>query len=488
MADTATQEIKETPAETTPANTSADKSQQETVVVTPEYIEEVARRGDAAEMTRIKEFLDNEDKKKSAPPEPAPAPEPPAAPAPTAAPAEAEPKQETSSEPVKKFKVAYRGIEHDFDDLDGLLGHKNTGALKKAYLKQKLYLKDIEGDREQLRDSLKTYEQKARELEERLKAPPPAPAPAPVAAAPKVELPQAPTMPDLPSDVVDWTAEHQKKFWDYQRAQNEYSQKIAQFVQAPRQEPPAPAPAQLPPEIQSELQTLRMEREQAAREKRVSEYWDRIESFQTRHKDAFTTPKRVRELHTEVGTWMDRLAQANGVSKPATPENPNDAQWQSYRNSRNVITQKFLDNDESVVKAAEGLEAPQGYDAYFKLVEIEKLHDGYKNQGKLGPKASIDDAYLLHLQETGELEKEINQIRATDIENATTKQYDALKKHQEFPSAIPPTISDTGSGPTGISKEDEQWFMNLMPNQIRYMDADNQARFQKIGKALGMIG
>lgn len=418
-----------------------------------------------------------------------------------------ETEQPAATVPAKRFSVKYKGSPIDVDDPDGLLGFGNVGALKKSKIHQDLYIKDLEDGSARSRSLLAQREKEIEDLRKRFadaeaqlkRQPAPRQDPAPQPAQPKLERPAPPDMPDIPDDPTDWTEDHQKLHKKYLAELRDYPAKLAEYtetmVRSSQAQPQQPTKVELPPEIAAELEevrtvkkTLEEQKRKLEEEKRESEYWDgSIRTFQNHHKQ-YATKAPIREVHTQVMSWMDKLATANGIQKPDKPFSSQDVEWITYERRKGEITHGYLNGDQGIRENAEGITPPPEYETYFKLAgkvqELTRLKDEYVGRGELGPNVNLHKVYLHHLDETGQLDEDINDLRATERTKGAEAITNALREHQQFATAIPPEASQTDGLPGDLTDDDIAWFYAQSPHTVM-RNSDAKARYNKIGKALG---
>lgn len=470
-----------------PAADPAGQSQPQDPEITPELLDKMARSRDFNGLDKLGDKLNKANEQPAATPA-----------APSAKPAA--PAQPAASSAPKKFAVPWKGQTIEVDDPDSLLGAGSTGALKKRFVKESLYRKEVEDTLAQVRSHAAASQAEAEDLRKQIAVLTAAQAAAskrpveqPVAPAKKVELPPRPKMPEgLPRDFVDFTPEQTSAYLKWQDENSAYTEKLAGVLADMASQPvsaPAPTTVALPPEVEKEIQefrtlrqTLAAEKERLKKEAEESSYWNSVATFTSRHKE-FATDKPPRELHEDVVAWMDRVAVANGIAKPLFDQGPEHA---AYLQQRNALVGKFLHGDKAVVEASQGVEPPSGYDKYFKMADLNARLRQYVADGMLGPKATLEAAYLLQMKDDGDLEKTLGDIRQESFASGASAVTDALTKHTQFASAVPPEMANQSGVPgDDVSSEDMTWFENVDIRMLKRMNADDRARYERIGKSLG---
>jgi hypothetical protein len=385
-----------------------------------------------------------------------------------------------SSEKQKRvFKLKYNGEEVEIDDEDKFLGHKNFGSLKFAAAQSRVRSKKLE---EQLAEAKRfaedrnnqtvEYQQKYSNLEKELAAERKRAedlltkinqqvAPAPVASVPvqdvQIEIGDAPVYPEIPDDPTDWTSDDAKKDKAYKKELTEYNKKMREAITSLSKAKPAVV-AQIPDDVKKKLeefdslkkdfdtrkQEIASEKATFEAKKKSKEYWDSLESFQKEHAE-YKTNKPVEEKHKEILSWMDKIAEANGISKPlgATAE-----QASTYENAKNDIVYKFLHNDEQVVANANGVEHPEDYQQYFQLAELVKKRNEYIQSGELGNAASLDSAFALMMHKEGRLTDSVNSLATDERSKGAKAVLDSIRNvdatyARTIPNSAPKAGTDT---------------------------------------------
>lgn len=433
--------------------------------------------------------------------------------APSQKPTEKTPEQKEVEK--KLFGVWHNGQRHEIPDEDGLLGYKNTGSLKAALLKQRLLQQDQDTQLVSLRQQFADAQRKIQEFEQRQKAeteqPPAQPAPQGSAAPPKqpepevqkVDRPTAPQYPTLSTDdPLDYTEGDKAALRQYQQDRAQYEQDFEKYIEsqltAQRDVPEIPV-EKLPAEVQAKLRELDemkqwygeakpvfeslKSQEQRAREEAADRaHWNRFEDFQKLHPDDFGTPRPIKETRDEVMKWGDTIASANGIQKPLTPWSTTDPQWQNYEAQRGDVIRRYRNGDQTVLQNAQGIDPPEGHEAYFKLAELAWVHQDMVQKKRLAPDASFEDAYWLHMKDTGHMSDALTMARQ-EAENAGKKAVvDQISESSNSAQNIDPGISAGPESETmyGLPAADINWFSSIGPEELNRLDAEKRKRYYGI--------
>ena len=379
----------------------------------------------------------------------------------------------------KSFDIKFRGEDVSFSDDDGYLGAGDFGKMKKELAHNRAKLGDVE---EQLSRHTGNYEQQIQrnrslneqkealegevnklrgrvsELEKELESAktqqpkqPPQPA---------FDIPEPPAMPKLSSDMRDWNDEETESFNKYQESKSEYDKKVAALLRGiatgeiapPRKEQPSPKTQQhaAQPELSGELKEA-VEFYRQAKQSKASEtvsaqqkaYWDSFREFQGKHSE-FNTPVDIETLNTQVLDWMNKLAYANGIDlKPgATAE-----EKANYERAKRQLAYKYASGDAQVIANSEGSPAPQGYDVYVKLANLDKIRKDLISRGVLGQQAGMQEAWLQHYSGTG-MGNDIQNLEASAAQRGASGVLNAMQNHQQqFAQNIPNNAGGGGGAP-----------------------------------------
>jgi hypothetical protein len=371
---------------------------------------------------------------------------------------------------VKKFGVFYGGKRHEVDDANGLLGHKGTGDLKAALIKTQLMLKDAE---ERLQTRLV-----AQAPTPAAQVPIPATVVPPVAAQPAAVVlkPVPPVLPKLstndPSlyseaDITELTADN--------ASVNEFNTKVVEYTEAM-----GGRVQQLDPAIQARIDALeakarkadeviaKVEKDAAddAQQKIDQAHWQRFVDFQNKPgRESFKMPLPPKQMNDEMHKWMDKIAVANG----ATPE------------TSGPTIEKYLNGDPTVLQNSEGFPPPEGYEAYFKNLEVFLAFKTFVKEGVITEKASLEDAYALHKIRSGEMADDLEALRISERAKAVETFANGVQQMQQHAVGIDPSKSSGGPdlNAAGISDQDLNWYMSITPQGVQKMETSDPDSFKK---------
>jgi hypothetical protein len=399
---------------------------------------------------------------------------------PTAAPA-AEVPNPTSNKAdraaVKKFGVFYGGKRHEVDDANGLLGHKGTGDLKAALIKTQLMLKDRETRESDL-------ERRLREAEEKLQARLAAQTPIPVAAVPPattqsaaaIPKPVPPALPKLSTNDPSLYSESDiTELTTYNSRVSEFNTKLVEYTEALGNRV-----QQLDPATQARIDALearskkadeivtKVERDKEieAQEKIDQTHWQRFVDFQNRPgRESFRMPLPPKQMNDEMNKWTAKIAVANG----ATPE------------TSGPIVEKYINGDATVLQNSEGFPPPDGYEAYFKNLEVFLAYKNFVKEGVITEKASLEDAYALHKIRSGEMADDLEALRTAERASAVETFANGVQQMQQHAAGIDPSKSSGGPdlNAIGISDQDLRWYMSVTPQGVQKMETSDPDSFKK---------
>lgn len=364
---------------------------------------------------------------------------------------------DTKPKKTEPFKIWHNGKPFERDDGDGLFGLGSTGKVKATLFRTELLLKDAE-------DRGKDLERRLADAEARLKATPaqqqqaaPSAEVKPVVQPkPVVQRPVPPPLPKLstndPSvyndaDIAAVT-EYNNKVADFQAKLVEYADHLAS--KAPQIDP---AFQKRIDELEAKVKksdelvaATEAERKAEAERKEDEAHWKRFSDFQDKH-PTLKLPLPTKQMNEAMVSWMSRIATANGVTD----------------GSSKAVVEKYLDGDPTVLKNSEGITPPEGYDKYFKILEIYGARKQFIEEGVLTEKATLEDAYVLHKVRTGTLDEDIASVRAAERSAAATSFSKNIQELQEQSHGIDPSKSSGGPdlNGLGISDADLKWFMSV---------------------------
>lgn len=448
---------------------------EETLKKEVDRLSSISNSGDPAEMSKALEGLSDIEKyleKKRNAPTPAPADtatstEAPVAPVVPVAPAA----------PVvagKKFTVDWQSKKHEFSDDDGLLGHGSTGRLKAAHLKLKLSAEERERE---LTERLRVAEDKLRQVPATPAAP--APTPAPAVPASTVSRPTPPIAPKLSTnDPSLYTEADVTALNAYTEATGKFNNDLVRYLVHIEERTGKTDPAVLAElethrkwraENAPEIERMRAENKRLADEKADLEHWQKFVDFQHKH-SSFSTPLAPDKMDAAMQKWMGKIAQANGIPENDMPR-------------RAEIVGKYLNGDETVLKNSEGLEPPEGHQAYFKMLELVGKRKAYIDAKILADNSTLEDTYLRMKADSGDLDADIEVIRTSERTAATEAFASNIQQIQQQAGGIDPSKSAGGVdiNELGFSAQDMKWFngVSVNPDNLLTLQAKDPQGFLK---------
>lgn len=398
---------------------------------------------------------------------------------------------EPKGEPPKKFTVHWQGNRIERDDVNSLLGYENTGQLKAALIKSELREKDRD---QQIND----LSRRLREAEEKLNKPPAQsqqPFQQPQQQQPQfqppaqsVQVPQRPVPPGDPTlstnDPALYTDDDLKAIADHQKATSKFSKDIVEYMSYLENKPVPQQDTGWKNELNSVREELKQtketlksyedEKKNLANEKAEIAHWKRFSDFQDIH-ESFKTPKNIKDFNDEMVQWMDNVAVANGVQKPF------DGYTDDYLRQRWSVVDRYLQNDPAVVQNSQGYQPPEGHETFFKLLDLSAALSRYKNDGVLGPNATLEDAYDRMKRDSGEMQEAIDTVRTDERVNAAQQFANGVEQLQQNAVNIDPSVSSGGPdlNELGVSSEDLRWFRSVKPEQYHQMQNRSPEDFKK---------
>ncbi len=394
-----------------------------------------------------------------------------------------------ATEQYNKMRIKYHGSDIEYDDSDGYLGRKDLDGLKKANAHARAYIEDLERQvaesnqnlmsmqSQQPQESKDTfldsqgqnnYSQQENQQTGQNEQP------SSNSESPNVDFPEAPEMPDLPADQLDWTAEQSKQFQDYLKKNNEYQRKMAEYLKSGRGMGRTDDIEELKNTIKKQQEVIdKVQKDYSEKERSTEEekYWSTIENFRNSHKEYKGAPKDIKSLHHEVNKWLDRLANSTGNPFPR-----NETEKSRFENTKLVLAQKYLDGDPSVTEL--GVQPPQGYDEYFKLAELMNKKQDFVNQGLLGKNASLHDVWLLEQDRSGTFQNGFEQAENNAMVEGKNSAVRAMAdRNQRYANnipnnanSVPETPSDSNSEFTQMSNEEVNQLLSMTPEQMQVAD------------------
>lgn len=386
----------------------------------------------------------------------------------------------------KKFSVNYNGQRVELEDGNNLLGYKNTGALKEALAKTQLILKDRETREQQLVRELKEAQEKLASLS-RVAQPPAQPSPLPSVPPPAQPQPAKPAVPKpVPPPLPKLSTNDPSLYSDADiEADSDYREKMRKFNEqlVEYSEYMATQNRQVDPALQKRLDELEAKVKQAdeilgtvkekektlAEQQRDAEHWQRFVDFGNKHESIFKMPKHPKQMNDEVVTWLSRIAVANGV--------PENEKWS--------LVGKYLEGDPTVVQNSQGIEPPEGYEKYFKNLEVFSALKRYIREGVLTEKATLEQAYALHKVDSGELANDLETLRTSERARGAEVFSASAQQLQQSAVNIDPTKSSGGPdlSAIGVSIEDLKWFQKTNPDMLQ-KDIEALKKWEAIGNKI----
>jgi hypothetical protein len=397
---------------------------------------------------------------------------------------------EQAPEAKKTFTTRYKGVEYHEPNENGLLGEKDFNGVLKKVVHQKLYIKDVETERDRLRQEriaeaeenkrmkaehvqLNQQLEQMRETAKNLKPTAPAPA-AEVTRKEPVQDDQIPEAPKKPSKKLDVIDDESVTEWDkYYENVDAYNSKISAILR--NQKPQViyqtdEATRKDVEDLKRENLALKSVREQQERERIAEEQerninaaWDKREKFVESHPELKPT-KALKELHEEVVSWADKIAHAMSIEKPKT-DDPNELAL--YNQLKGTAVYRYLHGDKEVLDKAEGFDPPADYDKYFKVADLESDHQKFISQGQLGNKSSLNDAFLIKMAQDGTLDNVLEAAEVRSVSKGANAVLDTLKKNQEqFATTIPSGMQQT-SPTTPMTEEEETAILGMNATQLQ---------------------
>lgn len=407
----------------------------------------------------------------------------------------------------KTFDVSFRGTQKSYDDSDGYLGFGDFGRMKKSYAHAMAKLEDYERLMGERNSSLEGALQKVRSLTEQnealqnrvkeLESAPQKPSgqvPQQKPVEDDIEIPDPPEMPELPEDVYDWTEEDKAKDRKYRKDRAAYDKTMADVLRKATARKPAPqtqapqASAELPDEVKEAVEFFHKYKNretEVQRQESASRYWEGFRSFQKEHTE-FQTPVDIQEMNKKVMAWMDRLAYANGYDLKPGATQEEKARHESIK--RNLAF-RYAKGDQQVLANSESAPAPEGYDAYVKIANLDKVRKDLINRGILGKEAGLEEAWLHHY--AGKNGRLNDDIRSLETSAATRGASDVIKSLEQRQAAnainLPNGLSEgapaQSPGVQTISQEEAQRLVAMSPIELA-ANPELAAKREKVLKVL----
>ncbi len=489
--------------------------------ITPESLNEMVLNRDTEGLAKATEALEQSvqpAEQSFAPPTPAPDQQDVSDPTPDT---KVDPQADAqSAEPTAKFfKTNFRGEEVSVPDDDTYLGQKSFGHLKKGFVHAqqdvKLHREEAQKSRVVAEHAVRArvaLEAQVKELKGRLgnaqpaapttptpqpasSTPPPVPQPAPVA---PLVAPEAPDYPDLPSNTIDWSEEHHREFKEYHNKLKAHQGSMVSYVDQRVERAVQPTTGQLAPEVQADIDAIKAENAKfkerfdkqdqsvAAQEQEIetSNYWNSVEAIRRKHPSEFGDPESapIQTLHKSVVDWTHNLAAALGAQKPYVAYNPQNNEWKEYDRARSTIVNAYRKNDPEILKKAEGVNPPSGWEQYYQTSDLIAYRGQLVSEGILGEKASLQDAWVHKFEKDGNFEKGIESVQR-ETQESTASNIIEVMTDQQANSAH--TISNDHAGAqanTGLSVEQEKALLATPPQELMNDPAKYSLHQQVVAK------
>jgi hypothetical protein len=206
---------------------------------------------------------------------------------------------------------------------------------------------------------------------------------------------------------------------------------------------------------------------QADQETAQNAYWQSFRDFQKAHED-YATPIDIVELNVKVKTWMNRLAYVNGYDlKPgATAE-----EKARYETAKRQLAFRYARGDKEVLANSEGTPPPEGYEAYVRVANLDKIRKDLINQGILAQNATLQEAWVLHYSGTA-MEEDVREMEAAAAAKGGKDAVKALETHQSDHARNLPNDLPAGQAPAAgkegeFSPEQIKDLLSMTPEDMR---------------------
>jgi hypothetical protein len=397
----------------------------------------------------------------------------------------------TNANEPKKFSVYWQGNKIEREDPNSLLGYKSTGEIKAALIKAQLQLQhndsrtvELTNQLKELQAKLNSYTQpkpQTHNTQNTYRATPSQPI---VSYAP-LARPIPPQRPILSTnDPSLYTEDDIKKMDDYTKSSNDFYNRLVDYVAniELRSKPTIDPLKNELSDIKSRLsqydeerRILQEERQRLIDEKNDNEHWKQFDDFQNKHK-TFKTKLPVKELNEAMNKWMDSIAEANGVHR-----SDNNGDISNYFAQRANVVTKYMSNDSQVLQNAQGINPPEDYQTFFKLLDVYHQLNTYRDNTILGQNASLHDAYLRMKDDAGEITDSINAAILNERSNAAQQFATGVQQLQQHAVNIDPKQSAGGPdiNSLGIPTADLNWFTTVTPDKLHDFKYRNPDLFNK---------
>lgn len=385
---------------------------------------------------------------------------------------------------AKKFSVYWQGQKVEREDTNNLLGYKSTGDLKQALVKAQLRLDELNSHSSNLTNRLRDAEEKIKAYSQKpvqpqTQTPQQILQPSPQSSVTRPTPPKAPILST--SDPTLYTDEDISAVEEYQKATNDFHQKLLDYVASLENRPMQSndlvkkelekTDARLA-RIEKSQEVLDAEKRRLDEEKADFDHWKQFSDFQDRH-PSLKTSIPLKQLNDVMGEWMDSVAAANGIKPPQ-----NDSEYPEYSKRRSQVITNYLQNDSNTIQNAQGFKPPEDYLTFFKLLEINLARKKYKDRGL---DADLHQSYVLMKDESGEIEQGLDTIRVDERTKAAEQFANGTQELQQHAVNIDPNQSAGGPdvNELGITSQDLKWFMSISAEKALDLKHKNREQFDK---------
>jgi hypothetical protein len=350
--------------------------------------------------------------------------------------------------------INYQGKEVKLEDPDGFLGRKNLEGMKKSFAHLNIHSKTLESENRELRlkatnlaKEREEYKKKVNEFEtKKAEAVVELPSVTTEEQAPVKDDLNVPTRPKVSVDSLDWSEEDHTAMQNYYKELDEYNIKLkeAVFNHKPETQPT------IKDETLQELMLkvakfeevaneLSQQKQSLLQKQNENEYWNNIESFRKDHAEFSKYKGGIKDLHEKTQSWMNTLAISAGQK---LPPNPTQADIDYFEATKYELANKYLNGDKSLVNT--GVVPPQNVEEYFKLSDIENQRIELINQGLLGEKSTLHNAYVIINEQSGILDKGVETIEVNARKEGANAVLDMARGHQlNDATTLPDSIGAT---------------------------------------------
>jgi hypothetical protein len=412
-----------------------------------------------------------------------------------------DPTQGMTAAQAKAYRARYGDTEVELPDEDGFLGHKSVEGLKKKAANAHLHIQTLERENKAAREAADAAVQQQREYEEELarlrkaatQQPSPVASATPaekkaVEAVAKVDLPSPPKRPTTPYDPGDMSVEQSEEWDRYFTQSEEYQTKLVEALRAgsaPANVDPATFEQEIERRVQERMSPMTAEVEKIKQsvsgweteqkrkeaQRANDEMWRGFDDFQ-RNFEPFATPKPLREIHTELDAWSDKIAAAVGHKLPygATAQ-----MRDQYVNRRQAIVQAYLDGDAEITSRTQGIDPPEGYEQYYNIARINQIAQEHK--------LPLEDAMAVWLKKTGKLDGGMESLRVSSEQRGREAVGRAIADSNQFAKPIPNDVAQR-SNQTGLPAETLEALAKTDPRDL-VNDPDKLRQMREYGAKQG---